>query len=152
MRTEIGGALTLAERISALRRTLLRSLTRQLSGRSSRPLPQLLALRLVSRCEVRTQAELADRLGIDAPAASRLVDKLEDDGLLCRQPGPNRRCVLLQITPMATRSIQELEIGLAALGDQVRTTLSDEEIEQTLKLLEKLLDGLALDEAKGRFG
>lgn len=86
--------------------------------------------------------ELADRLGIDAPAASRLVDKLASEGLVTRAPGPNRRCVLLQITPMATRSIQELEIGLEALGDQMRASLNEDEIEQTIRLMEKLIAGL----------
>jgi len=59
---------------------------------------QLLALRVIDRGEVQAQSALAERLTVDPPAVSRLVERLAEDGLLKRCPGEDRRCVRLEVT------------------------------------------------------
>src|SRR5687767_1208058 len=94
-------ALTFAEELGALRRTFHRALVRKLAREVSRPFLQLQALRLIALEEVHTQAELAERLLIDAPAASRLVSKLAAEKLIKRCTGSDRRCVALELTARA---------------------------------------------------
>ena len=106
--------MNFTEQVGALRRTLRRAIIRRVALGSDRPLPQLQALRLVAKEEVQTQAELAERLLIDAPAASRLVMRLEEDGLLKRMPGSDRRCVCLKVTPAAKAEIAVMDANGAA--------------------------------------
>src|SRR5687768_10901977 len=101
--------MTFAEQVGALRRTLYKVLARRVAARCGRPLPQLNALRLISGYEVQTQAQLAERLMIDAPAASRMVARLEADGLLKRLQGADRRSVRLKVTPAARESVAALK-------------------------------------------
>ena len=65
--------MTYGEQVGSLRRTLHRAIVLHVAERSDRPIPQLMALRVIASSEVQTQAELAERLLIDAPAASRMV-------------------------------------------------------------------------------
>jgi DNA-binding MarR family transcriptional regulator len=138
--------MTLAEQVGALRRTLHLKMTRRLTARSKRSLQELVALRAVTRGEVRRQAELAARLLIDAPAASRLVDRLERDGLLRRQSGSDRRSVNLQVTAAGKRQVEPLEVEIKWLNAELARHLAPAEIQTLTRLLAKLQAGL--DSAK----
>lgn len=133
---------TFSEQVVSLRRTLRHALTRRLTPRSDRPVPQLLALRVIRRGEARTQAELAERLMIDAPAASRLVVRLEADGLLRRLEGADRRCRRLQVTASAGREIAAIEDAMGWLDLQIREHLSQREIDASIAALGKVERGL----------
>jgi DNA-binding MarR family transcriptional regulator len=135
--------MTYGEQVGSLRRTLHRQLVRHLAGRSKRPLPQLLALLSISRGDVETQVELAERLLIDAPAASRMVALLEKEKLLKRNVGEDRRCVCLEVLPAAKDEIKIIREGLAWLDDEVRKHLSKKEFEQSMALMARLQGGLA---------
>jgi len=134
--------MTLAEQVAALRRTLHRHFTRHLAHRTSRSFLELRALRAISREEVRTQVALADRLLVDTAAVSRLVAKLEQDGLLVRQPGEDRRCVRLEVTAEGEAQAHLLEEELAALQTRTREHLTADELQTLSRLLEKLHAGL----------
>lgn len=136
--------MTLAEQIGAVRRVLNRSLARHVAQKTTRPLLHLIALRSILRAEVQTQAALAERLLIDAAAASRLVDRLEKEGLVRRCAGINRRCVRLEVTRAAQREVEIIESGLEWLDQQIRQYASPQEIRRTSRLLEKLQDGLTI--------
>ena len=135
--------MTLAERISSVRRLLYRELTQWLSRYDARPVTQLSALRVIANGEVRSQTELAERLLIDAPAASRLVDRLEGDGLLRRCQGLDRRSVGLEVTRKAAAHIEQLEAGLRWLDEEVRRHLTDDEVMVASKLICKLQTGFS---------
>jgi len=135
--------MTLAEQVGALRRTLYRLLTRRLSGKTRRPLTQLLAVKFVAERGVRTQAELAERLLVDAPAVSRLVDRLEEEGLMERCAGEDRRCVKLQATDAGRAELGVLEEATQSLDEDASRYLTEAEMVELKRLLEKLQAGLS---------
>ncbi|WP_233588169.1 MarR family winged helix-turn-helix transcriptional regulator [Corallococcus sp. CA049B] len=103
---------------------------------------QLLVLKNIGIHGIHSQAQIAERLLIDAPAVSRLVDRLEEDGLVERRAGENRRCVRLEITDAGRRELQALELAAQWLDAQARTYLAPPEVEELSRLLEKLQTGL----------
>ncbi|MFY0523144.1 MarR family winged helix-turn-helix transcriptional regulator [Archangium gephyra] len=129
--------------MGALRRTLYRLLTRRLSGKTRRPLTQLLAVKFVAMRGVRTQAELAERLLVDAPAVSRLVDRLEEEGLMKRCAGEDRRCVKLQATEAGQAELGVLEEVTQSLDEEAGRYLTEAEMAELKRLLEKLQAGLS---------
>jgi DNA-binding MarR family transcriptional regulator len=135
--------MTLAEQVGALRRTLYRLLTRRLSAKTRRPLTQLLAVKFVAMRGVRTQAELAERLLVDAPAVSRLVDRLEEEGLMKRCAGEDRRCVKLQATEAGQAELGVLEEATQSLDEDSGRYLTEAEMAELKRLLEKLQAGLS---------
>ena len=59
---------------------------------------------------------LADRLVSKAPDITRLLDKLESRGLICRdRPADNRRVVRVGITPVGTEAAQGNRRAVAGL-------------------------------------
>lgn len=135
--------MTLAEQVGAIRRTLYRLLTRRLSVKTRRPFTQLLAMKFIAVRGVRTQAELAERLLVDAPAVSRLVDRLEEEGLVKRCAGEDRRCVRLQVTEASRAEIAVLEEESRRLDEDAARFLTAEEMAELKRLLEKLQAGLS---------
>lgn len=130
--------MTFGEQIGSLRRTLHRAIVLRVAERSQRPITQLMALRVIASSEVQTQAELAERLLIDAPAASRLLAGLEKEGLVKRTVGEDRRCVRLQVTAAAKKEIAIIEEGLRWLDREVRAHLTPKEFATSKLLIEKL--------------
>src|SRR5688572_9167543 len=120
--------MKLAEELGLLCRTVHRRLTQRVAHESERPYLQLRALRAIKTEHISSQTALADRLCIDAPAASRLVDRLEDDGLLKRCRGEDRRCVHLETTRAATREINAINTGYRWLDAEMRRHLTAAEL------------------------
>src|SRR6478609_4858726 len=114
----------IAEQIGRLSRASQRRLTRRLAMESDRSFLELRALRAIERESVETQAMLADRLLLDPPAVSRLVDRLEKDGLLRRRAGKDRRSVRLEVTAAAHKEIAKVDRGLQWLEDQAAEKLN----------------------------
>jgi DNA-binding MarR family transcriptional regulator len=53
---------------------------------------------------------LAEAVGVDAPYATLIVDKLEERGLVARQPDPDdRRRKLVTLTPEGEKAIEKLQ-------------------------------------------
>lgn len=72
------------------------------------PFSRFRALRRIAVTAM-SQRELADRLGVDAPAASGIVDDLVDRGLVTREPHPtDRRCRLVTITDAGAKIVAEV--------------------------------------------
>jgi DNA-binding MarR family transcriptional regulator len=134
--------MTLIEQLASVRRTLHRVVTRRLSQHTDRPFMQMLALRVIDRGEVHGQAALAERLLVDAPAASRLVERLVEDGLLKRCAGEDRRCVRLEVTGAGHEEALALDSELQSLEGEVRKYLTAQELRTLRQLLDKLHDGL----------
>ncbi|WP_242588495.1 MarR family winged helix-turn-helix transcriptional regulator [Corallococcus macrosporus] len=103
---------------------------------------QLLVLKNIGLHGIHSQSAIAERLLIDAPAVSRLVDRLEEDGLVERRAGENRRCVRLEITDAGRQELQALERAAEWLDVQAREYLSPPEVEVLSRLLDKLQTGL----------
>lgn len=139
--------MTLPEQVASLRRTLHRLITRRLSGRTRRPLQHLLALKYIAFKGVRTQAELAERLIMDAPAVSRLMDRLEEDGLVKRCAGEDRRCVRLEVTEASLPEIELLEQEVRVVDGEALRHLTAAEGRELKRLLEKVQAGLLQEPA-----
>ncbi|WP_244222102.1 MarR family winged helix-turn-helix transcriptional regulator [Corallococcus exercitus] len=103
---------------------------------------QLLVLKNIGLHGIHSQTAIAERLLIDAPAVSRLVDRLEEDGLVERRAGENRRCVRLEITEAGRQELKALEQAAEWVDTQARTYLAPPEIEELSRLLDKLQTGL----------
>jgi MarR family transcriptional regulator for hemolysin len=134
--------MTLAEQVASLRRAMHRLLTRQLSRRTERPFTQMLALKAIDRGEVRSQAALAERLMVDAPAVSRLVDRLVEDGLMKRSAGEDRRCVRLEVTDAGRKEVAVYHAELERLESDIRKHLTVQEMKTLRQLLEKVHAGV----------
>ncbi|MBM7117089.1 MarR family winged helix-turn-helix transcriptional regulator [[Archangium] primigenium] len=134
--------MTLAEQVGSLRRAIHRVINRRLSGRTRRPFQHLIAMKCIAHGEVRSQVDLADRLGIDAPAVSRLVDRLVEDGLVTRQAGENRRCVKLQTTESVGPELELLGEAARAVDEEVSRHLTEAELHELRRLLDKALGAL----------
>lgn len=133
--------MTLPEQVAHLRRTLHRLLSDRLGEQTSRPLMQLLTLKIVAHGGC-SQSHVAERLVVDPPAVSRLVDRLEEDGLVTRQAGENRRCVRLEITPAGLEELEVLRATLRELDEEVSQHLTGAEMAELKRLLEKLQGAL----------
>ncbi|MCP3100073.1 MarR family transcriptional regulator [Myxococcus sp. K15C18031901] len=134
--------MTFAEQLASLRRTVRRHLSERLGGRTSRPITQLLALKAISE-GVRNQGSLAERLMVDAPAASRLVERLAEDGLVRRMAGEDRRCVRLELTPEGEVELGLLRETLRELDGELLQYLPEAELAELQRLMAKLQRGLA---------
>ena len=135
--------MTLPEQVGSLRRTLHRLVGRRLSGRTRRPFTQLIAMKFIARLGVRTQAELADRLLMDAPGVSRLVDRLEEEGLVKRCAGEDRRCVRLQVTEASREELAFLDEADQWVQAEADKYLTAAEMRELMRLLGKLQVGLS---------
>lgn len=133
--------MTVPEQMASLRRAVRRRLTERLGERTSRPFMQLLALKSIAD-GVRSQSAIAERLIVDAPAVSRLVARLEEDGLVKRSTAEDRRCVRLELSPAGQAELNLLRDALLWMDEELLRYLSTREMEEFKRLMNKLLTGL----------
>jgi DNA-binding MarR family transcriptional regulator len=87
-----------------------------------------------------------------AAAVTRLVDKLEQAGLVRRERvGTDRRQVLVHITPSGLDKLAELDPLVTAVDAGVTAALSDAELQEFNRLL-GLVRGAIAQREKGRKG
>lgn len=97
-------------------------------------LGQLHALRVIDRYAGRARVQdLSRDIGITVGAASKLVDRLERDGLAVRSPNPaNRRSSLIGLTSRGRQALTAaLEMALAAVDRAV----GDEDVQPLVAAL-----------------
>src|SRR5438445_12804806 len=116
----------------------LRALEEELFGRYDLTPQQYNALRLLASerpGSVRT-LELAARLVSRAPDITRLLDKLEQRGLIERdRPADNRRVVRVGLTPAGFALLRELRAPLRACHTRQLGHLSARRLEDLIALL-----------------
>lgn len=130
--------MLLSRRILDVSRKSKSTLMRRLTRTGARPYLQLRVLQEIAELEGTTQAELLDRLCLDAPALSRMVKVLVGDGLVRRRALDDRRATALQITAAGTRELAALQDQQALLDQQLQTALTAHEKKTLEALLEKL--------------
>ena len=90
-----------------------------------------------------TQKELADRCSLDATTMSRVIDRLEEAGLLKRTANPGcRRSHRICLTREGEIKAEQVEMGFAQTDDCLWQDFSQEEMEKTAESLRKLLRNL----------
>lgn len=129
---------TLIQSIFALRRHLNRRMASLLRKRSNYTVRQLGLVKLVAEGEILTQAQAAERLGIDPPAVSRLVDVLEKAGLLVRCAGESRRSGRLEVTALGRREMAPINEVLEEAEQELVHALGSDDAHQLSQILERL--------------
>ena len=90
--------------------------------------------------------DLADREGVSAPTATRLVASLEEKGLLERTPDPtDRRSSYVDISASGREKLNWVRQVRTAKLAQRLATLADEDVQRLLDVL-PLLEALVADE------
>jgi DNA-binding MarR family transcriptional regulator len=88
-------------------------------------------------------SELAGRMGITAPTASRAVDGLVDLGLLERLPDPaDRRAVRIDVTESGRVDVEGRKARVAAALEPAVAALSAQDRARLASLLARLSDAL----------
>jgi DNA-binding MarR family transcriptional regulator len=88
-------------------------------------------------------SELAERMGITAPTASRAVDGLVDLGLVERLPDPaDRRAVRIDLTSSGRTDVEGRKARAAAALQPAAGALSAQDRAQLAVLLRRLADAL----------
>jgi DNA-binding MarR family transcriptional regulator len=89
-------------------------------------------------------------LHLSHPATVRLVDRLEQRGLVRRAPGADRRTVALTLTASGAAGARDVLARREQALDEVLDHLGDAERAALAPLLERLLGGLVADRADAR--
>jgi MarR family transcriptional regulator for hemolysin len=89
------------------------------------------------------QNELAASLSLDGSSVVRLLDALENSGLVerCEDPA-DRRAKSLALTPRARRTVDQVERVSLEIRDVVLGEIPDEDLARALRLLETVRDRL----------
>lgn len=90
-------------------------------------------------------AELADAAGVTRATMTGLIDTLERDGLVRREPDPNdRRMMWVQLTPKGERFIEDLLPGHFRLMATLMQGLTEVERKTLVGLLHKIIEQATL--------
>ncbi len=93
----------------------------------------------LSRNEGTNQAGLAEALDVETITVGRMVDRLEEAGLVERRADPaDRRAWRLHLTPRAHPVLEELRVVAAGVMDDVLTGISAAEQEQLAVMLTRI--------------
>ncbi|MBW4935140.1 MarR family transcriptional regulator [Marinobacter sp. F4206] len=88
-----------------------------------------------------TQRELASLMAIENPTLVRLLDSLEQQGLIERRPCPNdRRARRLHLTSAGRAFMDDLSERAEKLREQMLEGISDDDIECTVRVFHKILE------------
>jgi DNA-binding MarR family transcriptional regulator len=104
---------------------------------------QYVALRLVLEGGAKVPSDIAKVLGLDTGGATRLVDQLEEKGLLVRKrEAGDRRLVTLALTPDGVDRAKGGEIATTECLDELLTAIPTGGREDFLDNLERLIGRL----------
>ena len=107
-------------------------------------IPIWLILNALKREPRRTQLELARAVGIEGPTMTRHLDGLEQAGLVERRRDPvDRRAVQVQLTRAGRALHGRLLKAVIAFNQQLRASLSSEDIETLRRVLGQLQENVA---------
>ncbi|EON92137.1 MarR family transcriptional regulator [Marinobacter lipolyticus SM19] len=88
-----------------------------------------------------TQRELASLMAIENPTLVRLLDSLEQQGLIERRPCPNdRRARRLHLTDNGRAFMEDLTVRAAKLREEMLEGIPDKEIECAIKVFHKIME------------
>ncbi|MFA5890384.1 MAG: MarR family transcriptional regulator [Actinomycetota bacterium] len=107
---------------------------------------QLQALHILVAEDCRV-CDLAGRLGLAESTTTRLVDRLEAEGLVARAPSSeDRRAVVVALTLDGRATAKRLRAGRRELLRQMLAGLSSNESRQFVRLFTRVTESLSADE------
>lgn len=116
-------------------------------------LPQVQVLRILHRQGAVPTGKLAQCLTISAPATTQLTDRLIRKGLIVRKASEDdRRAVLVELSGAGKRLIDKFRERRNAIFAKALSQFSEEEKEQVVASLQKVIAALAAFEAKSATG
>ena len=90
-----------------------------------------------------TQSELAERIGVEGPTLVRMLNRLEQEGLVERRGAKgDRRAKTIRLKPAAERALTQIGDLSAPFRDEILQDATDGELEAFLKVLEKIMGRL----------
>ena len=93
----------------------------------------------VSRNDGITHRELAEIMGIEAPTLVRLIDRMENEGLLKRCASEtDRRVKHLRLSSTGRKEVERIWASASDLRQELLSGLSKTEIENTLHVLQHI--------------
>lgn len=97
------------------------------------------------RGQARTPQEIAQFIGIDGSAVTRLLDRLEKRGLTRRQPNPeDRRSLVIELTAEGKKLTPKLARISRELNEAFLKRLTQAETKAFEKALRKLTEGIVV--------
>ena len=137
----------LMERIAILASDIGRLLRREFDQRAKSAgltRPQWRLLMTLRDREGINQGELAELLLVEPITVCRMVDRLEESGMLVRRADPaDRRSWRLHLEPRARRLLEELRPTVMEFLADIFDGIPDDERQATVRALEKLRANLA---------
>jgi DNA-binding MarR family transcriptional regulator len=122
---------------------VFRAIEEQLAAFGITP-QQFALLVIVERNPGARQTLIARARGLDKSTLVPMIDRLERDGLLERRPlATDRRIRAIWITEHGRSVLRQAVPIVQKADDLLRTHLSDGEIAELLRLMQKVRDGLA---------
>jgi MarR family transcriptional regulator for hemolysin len=108
--------------------------------------PMWLVLLSLKTAEHRTQAELAEAVGVRQPTMTHHLDGLERAGLVTRDRDPaNRRVQRVRLTAQGEATFLRLRRAAAAFDGLLHAGLDDADVAQLRRLLTQLAENVAND-------
>lgn len=91
-----------------------------------------------------TNAEIAEILDIRPSSVSATLSRLEDAGLIVREPSPSdKRAVIVRLSEKGRQMASHRNQGVTDLADQLFGCLTEDERAELQRLLDKLSDNAA---------
>jgi DNA-binding MarR family transcriptional regulator len=88
--------------------------------------------------------EIGDRLVRQVPDVTRLLDRMEESGLIVRERGSvDRRYVSTRLTPQGLTLVNKLDAEITEMQDRRVGHMSEKQMKSLLELLEELREGMA---------
>lgn len=103
------------------------------------------ALAVMLQWPPRSIGHLARVLGRSHSATVRLIEELEDQGLVAKNPGDDRRAVVVKLTAQGRREAQRIVAARGGILDGMVARLESAERRELTRLLEKILPMLTPD-------
>ena len=105
--------------------------------------PQARLLLAMERAPGENQASYAERLEVEPITLCRMVDRMEEAGLVERRHDPaDRRARLLHLTARAEGEIARIRAALDGLLDQLVAGMSEHEQDELSRLLQRVTTNL----------
>jgi DNA-binding MarR family transcriptional regulator len=119
---------------------LVRQCAERVFERRKLTLSQWIALTLLGEGVVSTPGEIADKLGHDTGATTRLLDQLQNEGFIERyRKDHDRRIVSLSLTQSGRSAIDALLPSVVDTWNDILKEFDREEVETLIGLLTRLI-------------
>jgi DNA-binding MarR family transcriptional regulator len=119
---------------------LVRQCVERVFDRRKLKLSQWIALTLLGEGVVSTPGEIADKLGHDTGATTRLLDQLQNEGFIERdRKDHDRRIVSLSLTQSGRSAIDALLPSVVDTWNDILKEFDREEVETLIGLLTRLI-------------